>query len=151
MNLLPGETILLQSRGRSLTLTTHRIRLDAESFGSAQIKSIMLEQLASCALVKNSQPILLIIAGVCFLLSLFAAGGGRDGGVLIVGIVVAGIFVALYFFSQRQILAFASAGTTIIVNTQGMKVEDAKAFIEQAEMVKNMRYFARSQKVEIRS
>ncbi len=50
MNLLHGENTLMESNGKNLILTTHRIRYEIQSFGRAVVKSIMLEQLASCAL-----------------------------------------------------------------------------------------------------
>jgi len=142
MNLLPNETILRESSGKSLALTTHRIRFQTETFGSAQVQSIMLEELASCALVKTSQPLLLVLAGLCFLVGLvFAGSAGRDsGGVLIISLIIAGVFVLAYFASQQQVIAFASAGTTIRVNTKGMKLEIAKDFIDTAEQAKNARY-----------
>lgn len=142
MNSLHGETILRESKGRNLILSTHRIRYQSENFGSAQVKSIMLEELASCALVRTSQPIFLVLAGVCFFIGFLMAS--RNGeGVLLVSLVIAGVFVLFYFLSQQQVLAFASAGATIRVNTKGMKLEDAKEFIDHAEAAKNSRYFAR--------
>jgi hypothetical protein len=141
MNLMPNESVLLESEGRSLILTTHRVRYQVETFGNAVIKSIMLDELASCAMVRSSNVVFLVLAAVCFVIGLLVAmGGRRNEGALLVGIVLAIIFVFAYFVSRRQILAFASAGTTISVNTQGIKLEAAQQFIEQAEAAKNARY-----------
>ena len=141
MNLMPNESVLLESEGKSLILTTHRVRYQVEAFGNAAIRSIMLEELASCALVRSSNIILLVLAGICFVLGLLvAAGGRRMEGALVIGVILAVVFVIAYFASRRQVLALASAGTTIMVSTQGMKLEVAKQFIERTEAAKNARY-----------
>jgi len=64
--------------------------------------SIMLEELASVGLVRLSQIVLLILAGVTVLVGAVV----RDAAASVGGIVVAGIFVALYFGTRQTILAF---------------------------------------------
>jgi len=141
MNLMPSESVLLESEGKSLILTTHRVRYQVETFGNAAIRSIMLEELASCALVRSSNMIFLVLAGICFVLGLLVAAGGRGmEGALVIGVILAVVFVITYLASRRQVLALASAGTTIMVNTQGMKLDLAKQFIERTEAAKNERY-----------
>jgi hypothetical protein len=141
MNLMPKEVVLLESEGKSLILTTHRVRYEFEAFGNSEIRSIMLEELASCAMVRSSNIIFLVLAGICLILGVLVAAGGRGNeGALIIGVLVAVVFVVAYFASRRQVLALASAGTTISVNTQRMKLETAKQFIEQTEAAKNARY-----------
>lgn len=141
MNPLQNETVLLESAGKTLILTTHRIRYQTEAMGSTEIRSIMLDEVASCAMIRSSNLILLILAGVCLIVGvLVAASGTRNEGALIIGVVLAIILVVAYFASRRQVLAFASAGTTITVNAQGMKPEAVKQFIEQTEAAKNSRY-----------
>ena len=141
MNPMQNETVLLETEGKRLILTTHRVRYQTEAMGSAEIKSIMLEELASCAMVRSSNIILLILAGICLALGvLVAASGPRNEGALLVGVLLALVFVIAYFASRRQVLALASAGTTISVNAQGMKLEAVKHFIEQTEAAKNSRY-----------
>ena len=100
----------------------------------------MLEEFASCALSKTSQPIFLILAAICAILGLLMTGNARSPAPLIGGLVLGGIFVIIYFVSQQQVIAFASAGTTIRINAGGMKLEVAKDFIDTAEQAKNARY-----------
>jgi hypothetical protein len=101
----------------------------------------MLEELASCAMLRSSNIILLILAGICLLGGVMvAASGPRNEGALIVGVLLSMVLVIAYFASRRQVLALASAGTTITVKTQGMKLEAVKEFIEQTEAAKNSRY-----------
>jgi hypothetical protein len=141
MNPMRNETVLFESEGKSLILTTHRVRYQFEALGNAEIRSIMLEELASCAMVRSSNIIFLVLAGLCLLLGAGVASAGREtGGAFIVGFILAVVFVIAYFASRRQVLALASAGTTITVSTQRMKLETAKQFIEQTEAAKNARY-----------
>ena len=141
MNLLPDETILRETSGKTLAITTHRVRHSTQAMGSAVIRSIMLEELASCALFKTSQPLLLVFAGVVVLIGLLGAAVVGDGaGIFILCLVIAGVLVLAYFLTQQQVIAFASAGTTIRINAGGMKLETAKDFIETAEQAKNARY-----------
>ena len=150
MNLLHDEKILREMRetsSKNLTLTTHRLRFQTETFGNSQIKSIMLEELASCSLVKKTQPLLLVLAGLCFLIGLvFSRGVARSNSsyFIVISLIIAGVLVLIYFFNQQQIIAFASAGTTICVNVQGMNSEDTKMFIDEVEEAKNARYLIKS-------
>ena len=141
MNLLPNETILRESSGKTFVITTHRVRHSTQATGSASVRSIMLEELASCSLIKTSQPLLLILAAIVGLIGLLTAGSSRDGaGILILCLVIAGVLVLAYFLSQQLVVAFASAGATIRINAGRMKLEDAKDFIDTAEQAKNTRY-----------
>ena len=140
MNLMTGEKILWESKSKNLVLTTHRVRSQSESAGQSQIKSIMLEELASCSMTQASNPGLLVLAALCFVFSLLGAATTKEPAFLILGIVVGGIFVFAFLASRHQHLSFASAGATIRVNTQGMKVENMKQIIDTAEAAKNERY-----------
>jgi uncharacterized membrane protein (UPF0136 family) len=140
MNLMPDEKILWESKSKNLVLTTHRVRSQSEAAGQSQIKSIMLEELASCSMTRASNPALLVLAALCAVLGLLGTAGGREPVFLIAGIVVGGIFVLAFFVSRHQHLSFASAGATIRVDTQGMKVENMRQIIDAAEAAKNVRY-----------
>jgi hypothetical protein len=135
MNLMPSEKVLLESTGKDLILTTHRVRYEFEALGFGEIRSIMLEELASCAMTRTSKPIFLIIAAICFLAGL-SIGRGLSAG----GIVLALIFVVIYFVTRKQSLLLASAGATITYDTRGMSPEDVKKFIDRTEAAKNERY-----------
>ena len=144
MKILPSEQVLLKSPGGSLILTTHRVRYETQAMGSGEIISILLEELASCAMVRASQPVLLILAAIAFVLG--AVGNLLGGGLgsLTIGVIVAFLFVIFYFGSRRQVLSLASAGATIQVSVVGWEMEMVKDFIEQAEEAKNARYFSRT-------
>jgi hypothetical protein len=138
---MPNESVLIETEGKTLALTSHRVRYQSEAVGNTTIRSIMLEELASCAMVHSSNIILLILAGVCFLGGLFVyASQPRADGALVFGVLLAVVLVIAYFASRRKVLALASAGTTITVNMRGMKLDTVKNFIEQTEAAKNKRY-----------
>jgi hypothetical protein len=141
MNPLQGEAVLLQVAGNRLTLSTHRVRYESDSLGSAEIKSIMLEEIASIAMVRSSNVAFLILAAICLLVGfVVAANDPRMEGALIIGVIAGIVLAVLFFASRRQVLSLASAGVTITVNTQGMKVADVKEFIDRTEAAKNDRF-----------
>ena len=141
MNLMPDEKILLESDPKGLILTTHRIRSKDEVVGNAQIKSIMLEELASCAIVQSSNSILLVLAVLCLFLGFLITAGSRgEGAPLVLGFILALVLVLAYFASRQQVLALASAGTTIRTNAKGMKLQAVKEFMDRVEVAKNERY-----------
>lgn len=120
MTLMTDEKILLESEPKGITLTTHRIRSEDEHAGTTTIKSIMLEELASCAVVQSNNPILLVIAAICAIIGLVATMNSRgDATPFVIGLVIGGIFVVAYFASRQQVLALASSGTTIATNAEG--------------------------------
>ena len=141
MNPLQGEAVLLQAAGNRLTLSTHRIRYESDTLGSAEIKGIMLEELASIAMVRSSNIALLVLAAVSLLIGfVVAANDPRMEGALVLGVIVAIVLAVAFFASRRQVLSFASAGATITVNTQDMKLDAVKEFIDRTEAAKNDRF-----------
>ena len=73
-------------------------------------------------MVRSSNVILLILAGVCFLLGiLVAASGPRNEGALLIGVVLALILVVAYFASRRQVLAAVA----------GLEIRSSSFLIEQ--------------------
>ena len=143
MNLMVNETVLLEL-GKRLTLTSHRVRYESDAMGSEEIKSIMLDELASCAMTQTSNVILLVLALLVFLSGLFVSvSEARQEGALIIGVIFAVVLVIAFFVTRRQVLSLASAGTTITLNTQGTKLDTLKEFIERAEAAKNARYIGK--------
>lgn len=142
MNDLPGEKVLIESDNQVLVLTTHRVRYDAigKSTGwvdRAEVISIMLEELAACAIMRVHYPILLLLALVGLLILLLVEGGA------IVGIVLAALSLGGFLFSQRQVLMLVSTGgVRIQVNTSSMSLQSVREFIDEVEKAKNERFLA---------
>lgn len=99
----------------------------------------MLEEIASCALIRTSQPIMLMIAAVCVIGGALVAASGEAIG-LVIGVLVALLFGLLYLTSRQQILSLASAGATIKTSTKGMNLEIAHQMIDAIEAAKGARY-----------
>lgn len=139
VSLLPSEQVLLESKGKTLILTTHRVRYDSQRMGGGEIISIMLDELASCAMIRRSKPILLILAGAFLLISLYLYSQYQQG-LASFGLLVTAALVVSYFVTRRQIIELASAGASIRVNTSGMSIPAVRGFIDTAEEAKNSRY-----------
>ena len=71
MQLMADEQMLINGNPEGLFLTTHRVRQHFQSNGSAQVTSIMLEEIASCSMERKSQPGLLALAIVVFVVAIF--------------------------------------------------------------------------------
>jgi len=138
MNLMDGESILLESISGKLVLTSQRIRYEIDSFGQAELKSIMLEELSSCAIERTSAPILLVLGALSLVFGLIA---GVIAAVAIenvlpsvigigVGIAFAGLFSVLFLITRKQVLTVESSATTITVDVSEMTVERAKHFVD---------------------
>ena len=134
MFMLPNEAIILESDGKTLVLTSHRVRYRASAWGAEEVISIMLDEVSSCGLIHNSYPILLILAAVSGLGFASGLGGQRVGWLVICALLVGG-----YFATRRQVLAIASAGHTIKSAIAGMNTNAVMKFLEEVEAAKNAR------------
>lgn len=140
MHLMEGEVVLTESLGKTLVLTSHRVRYKAESSAYSQLQSMMLEELASCALLRISNPILLVLAVLALLVGLgFAASEGEIAGA-IVGVLVGGVLFLIHSQTRQEILSLDSAGTTIRTSTKGMTQAAVEELVEKIEAAKNARY-----------
>lgn len=136
---LPNEKILSNRKG--LTLTTHRIRYQSEVWGSSQIKSIMLEELASCVVTRSSNPVLLVLAALCFLVGIVFSLNNRDAAPLLIGaIVLASVLVVVYMTTRQQVLLLESGGTTISASVEVANMIELRGMIDEIEAAKNERY-----------
>lgn len=141
MQSLQGERVLYESPSGCLKLTTHRVRYDRQGGGTGTIKSIMLEEIASCAMTRLTHLWLLILAALCVLCGLI---GSIQGGI---GAFVAGVFLGLvfaiaYLLSREQVVAIASAGATTFLNAKNWSLAEVRDLLDRIEAAKNARYFA---------
>jgi hypothetical protein len=142
MNHLPDEKVLIESDNETLILTTHRVRYDAIGKGGGwadrtELVSIMLEEVAACAITRISYPVLLLLALGCLLLALVVEDRA------IIGVALAIFFAGGFFLAQRQVLLLISAGGgKIQVNTGGMTLQTVRDFVDEVEKAKNQRFLA---------
>jgi len=141
IDLIPNERIISTRRG--LIVTSHRVRSESQSWGVSQIKSIMLEELASCVVTRLSYPVLLVLAALVFFVGVIA-GMNNDAIQLFIGTIIgtAGL-VAIYFATRQQILLLESSGTEIKVNVEAVNLIDLRELIDEIERAKNERYITR--------
>lgn len=141
MNLMTDEKNLMDGDYKQITLTTHRIRQENKSWGKVNIVSIMLEHVTSCEYSKKSRPIFLIISLLLIGFALFMGGqGGSDPQAIALGVLLAGvILLVIFFYTIKRGLFISSASAKIILNTNGMKDENIKSFIDKLEVAKNDR------------
>jgi len=135
MTTIPDEKVLLRSGG--LTLTTHRVRFEAERGGKMQITSIMLEELCSCETRFTSRPFLLILAGLLAVVGLLSS---KDSSGLIAALIFAGVLLAIYFATRKEVISLASAAARINLQRRQSDQQEAKQLIDQIEAAKNQRY-----------
>ena len=140
----PTERIPRRTDGTTqLVLTTHRLRLETATLGSASIVSIMLEGLASCSVIRTSRPAFLILATVSLLFGGFwleVING--ESVVLVVEVIAAVVFGVSYYESRLQVLSLRSAADRAQISTRGMSLDAVREFIDEAEEAKNVRYLS---------
>jgi hypothetical protein len=141
MRLLPGERVLFESECGRLKFTTHRIRYDRQGGGTGTIKSIMLEEIASCAMTRLTRPWLLILAALCVLAGLISSIQGGIGA-FVAGFVFGLVFAIAYLLGREQVVAIASAGATIHLNTKNWDLVELRDLLDRIEAAKNARYIA---------
>jgi len=135
MKLMPNEKVLMESDGKQLVLTTHRIRYRAQETGQAHIVSILLSELSCCELRYHSYPSLIALAALSGI-SLLYGTFQRSDGLFWIGIFGIVIFIFAYLLTRRQALTISSAGGRIMATTKGIGVEAVLEFIEESEAAK---------------
>jgi hypothetical protein len=142
MKMISNETVLMETTDKEIVLTSHRIRQENKQWGKLQIRSIMLENVTSCEYNRKSNPLLLIGGVVAIFFAFFMESSGglnqRSMGVVILGIGLA--LILIYWFTTKQKLMISSSSITIMINTNGLKEDNIKAFINKLETAKNDRY-----------
>ncbi len=148
MKLLPGESVIMQSDDKLLTLTTQRLRLDAQAGGRSKVVSLTLDSLSSCGLVTSSRPFLLGLAalsalgGGVILNGVFngrftqkaTSAAGAIGGLCLACAVV---LVLAYLLTRSALLEFESmGGEKMPVPAKGLAREALVNFLDAVELAK---------------
>ena len=107
MNLLPNEEKLVSSNEDKIILTNHRIHLRDSVWGQSFTISIFLEDISSIEIKYKSNIVFMILGVICILGGFYAAG---QGGNLLGGIVIGGIFLALWWFTRKHVVSVSSNG-----------------------------------------
>jgi hypothetical protein len=98
MQLLPNEEILVSSNQDKVILTNQRIHLSDSEWGKSYQITIFLEDISSIEMLYKSNPLLLVLAAVCFLVGLFTPSPGyENNGTLRVGGFMLSIILLVLF------------------------------------------------------
>jgi hypothetical protein len=138
---LPDERVLYKSPNGRLQVTTHRVRYDRQDLGTEAITSIMLEQVASCALSRRTYPSLFVLAWLCVLAG-FLVGIQSGCGAVAVGAAFGWVCGLAYLFSRQYVVVIASAGSSITLNVRDWTIEDVRELFDHIETAKNVRCLA---------
>lgn len=143
MKHLTNEKAIIETDGNVLVLTSHRVRYNATAMSTSDFMSIMLEEVASCGIVKKTRPILLVIAVGFAILALYV--WSKSSVNAIAGpMIMAGIFGLAYYLTIRKMLEIASAGSSILVNVSKMGMTQIIEFVDELEIAKNALQNSRS-------
>lgn len=137
MQLLRGERIVHDAG--TLKVTTHRIRFDHQNGGQGTIKSMMLEEVASCVLTRLTYPLLLVFAAFFVIVGVIASMRFSQNGYVIAGLLIGAILAICYLLSRRQVVAIQSAGATIAIQVNRWTLEEIRDFIDCVESAKDTR------------
>jgi hypothetical protein len=148
MRVLPGEHVLYESestKNGTLTVSTHRVTHEQHGVGQGTIKSIMLEEVASCAMMRQTYPALLVLAVISVVVGVIAnLQDRRDLAPVGIGLLIGVVLVLCYFGKREQGVTIASAGATIFFNTVGWTLAEVRELMDEVDGAKNARYLAHS-------
>ncbi len=139
MKLLPNEEKLITSNENKIILTNHRIQMTDSVWGQSFTISIFLEDISSLE-IKYKSNIIFIILGVIYLLGgvYMARQGGSEA--MIGGLVLGGIFFALWWFTRKHIISISSdGGASLNFMVQGMGEDKIADFIHNVSLAKQTR------------
>lgn len=138
MNLLPDESIILESDTKEVMLTSHRIWQKVNTFDSTEVKSIMLENISSYQTYRQPNIIVMIVGSFIGLVSTagLIMGGTTERFLSLIFI----LFVASYYgWSKKHKIKISSPSTNIIMDVDSMAQKARKQFIDTLENAKHKR------------
>lgn len=130
-SLLPNETVIKRSSDNSIVLSNYRITLTA----GGDFMSICLDKVSCIKIHYSSKDYYLVIGALAGLLGLglLLQNEGQTG---LLVLVVAGIFIGLYFRSKRHLVSiFSDSGQSLDFTAKGdSKVMEFISKVEEARI-----------------
>jgi len=137
MKLLQGESIVLESDKKILTLTNKRVRYYSKSIGRECLTSIMLEHVSGCYLVRGGQRLFLFLSLICLVSIIIASTALSEHHLLYIFILATVLFAGYYFQSIKKYLVIASSGSKIRLMADKLTTDNAVEFIDTLEELKS--------------
>jgi len=131
MKLLKNEEILSSTNADNVILTNYRVYQSAKEWGKSFRLSIFLEDISSIETRYHSDIYLIIIGAIIALLG-FTQYGNDHGGVNLIpliGLVIGGIFLAIWWASRKNIIKISSnGGSSLSFQVENMSDEAIEDF-----------------------
>lgn len=130
------EKEIMSSDNGLIKLTNRKIRYTSESFGKANIVSIMLNEISAIEVYyKSYLPALLL--GILFILLGLILGVQNQGDALLALLILGVIFIIYYLMTRRHVVSIISnSGRAISFQSSGMRRETLLKFIDKVEKAK---------------
>ena len=124
-------------------LTNVRISQEYSDFLGASYKnSIFLEKISSVEAHYKSKPILLILAGIAFVLGIWGQSETRESGVFIFGLFLSIIFIIAFFLTRKHTVSIKpDGGSSIDIVVKGIgeaRIEEYITNIQEAKQAKSL-------------
>jgi len=140
MKLLPNEEKVLTSNEDKIILTNYRIQMTDSEWGQSFNISIFLEDISSIEVKYKSYIFLLILAVICVLGGFYLASQHGGSSSLIGGLVLGGIFFAIWWFTRKHVISISSdGGSSLSFLVTGMNDEIISDFIYKLSLAKYIR------------
>ena len=140
MKLLPNEEKLITSNADKIILTNHRIQMTDSVWGQSFTISIFLEDISSMEIKYKSNILFIILGVICVLGGVYTAGQHGGSEAMIGGLVLGGIFFALWWFTRKHIISISSdGGASLNFMVQGMGKDKIADFIHNVSLAKQTR------------
>lgn len=137
MKLLQNEEKLQSSNADKIVLTNQRILMQEEVWGKSYKISIFLEDISSIETHFKSNTLFLIIGIILAVAGLLLNSTGIEDTSAI-GLIIGGIFIALWWFSRKHLVTIASnGGSSLNVFVQQMseeKIEELVTIVQEAKL-----------------
>ena len=140
LELLDSEIVVLESGNKEVTLTNIRIRHKIGGSSKSKLTSIFLEKISSIDVTYKSNPILVGLALVAFLIGGVGVIDDQPSDIVAITFLVGLLLIILYRVFLRHIISIKSdGGSRIEFQIKGMKNAQVHDFVNAVEEAKNNR------------
>lgn len=139
MKLLPNEEVLTTSNDDKIILTNHRIQMTCPVWGESYSISIFLDDISSIVIKNKRNVLFIVLCVICLVGGVCMAIEGASES-MIVGLVLGGLFFALWWFSRKYIISISpDGGASLNFMVQEMGEETINEFIHDVSLAKQSR------------